>query len=52
MGKDIYGSKLTVIREGKVTKGVRLSVFVQGSYQLDREMYDTEVMFNDSCQVT
>jgi len=50
MGKDIYGSKLTVIREGKVTKGVRLSVFVQGSYQLDREMYDTEVMFNDSCQ--
>lgn len=51
LGKDIYGSKLRVIREGKLTKGLSLSVFVQGSYQLDREVYDAELMFNDSCQV-
>jgi hypothetical protein len=24
---------------------------MQGTYQLDREVFDTEIMFNDSCQV-
>lgn len=51
LNKDIFGSKLKVIRDGRTTKGISLNVFMQGTYQLDREVFDTEIMFNDSCQV-
>ncbi len=51
LNKDIFASKLRVVREGKVTKGIQMSLFMQGTYQLDREMFDAEVMLNDSCQV-
>ena len=51
LNKDIFGTKIKVLREGKVTKGICASIFMQGTYQMDREMYDAEIMFNDSCQV-
>lgn len=50
LNKDIFGSKITVIRENRTTKGICLSVFMQGLYQMDRDMYDTEINFNDSVQ--
>jgi hypothetical protein len=40
-----------VIRDGKQTKGVSISLFMQGTYQLDRTMLDGEIYFHDSCQV-
>ncbi|CAF0957521.1 unnamed protein product, partial [Brachionus calyciflorus] len=53
----IYGSKLTVLRDYNLatkqgfTKGISLSLFTQGlRYQLDRENFDAEIMFNDTCQ--
>lgn len=53
LNKDIFSSKLKVIREGKQTKGLVLKLFMQGTYQLDRETVhesEAEIMFNDSCQ--
>jgi len=51
LNKDIFASKLRVLRDGKLTRGIQMSLFMQGAYQMDREMFDAEVMLNDSCQV-
>jgi hypothetical protein len=50
LNKDIFGSKIKVLRDGKATKGISLNIFMQGTYQMDREVFDTEIMFNDTCQ--
>lgn len=50
LNKDLFCSKLTVLREGHVTKGIFLSLFMQGNYQLDRETAEVEILFDDSCQ--
>lgn len=55
LNKDIFSSKLKVIRDGRQTKGISLKLFMQGTYQLDRETVhdtDSDIMFNDSCQVS
>jgi hypothetical protein len=52
LNKDIFSSKLKVIREGKVTRGVKLSIFMQGTFQSDVENSEIEILFNDSAQVT
>ena len=51
LNKDVYSSQLKVIRDHKSTKGVRITIFMQGTYQLEREINDVEIMLNDSCQV-
>ena len=43
-----------MIRDARTTKGIGLKLFMQGTYQLDRETIqetDAELMFNDTCQV-
>ena len=53
LNKDIFSSKIKVVREGRKTKGITLDLFMQGTYQMDRETFEkanTEVSFNDSCQ--
>lgn len=50
LNKDIFSSKLRVIRDGKTTKGVKLSIFMQGSFQVEREMSEVDIMLNDSTQ--
>jgi len=53
LNKDIFCSKLTVIRENRNTKGISLKLFMQGTYQMDRETIqemESELLFNDSCQ--
>jgi hypothetical protein len=55
LNKDIFCSKLTVIRENRNTKGISLKLFMQGTYQMDRETIqemESELLFNDSCQVS
>jgi hypothetical protein len=49
--KDVFGSKIRAIREGKQTKGIHLSLFMQGLYQLDKEKFEAQIFFNDTCQV-
>ncbi len=54
LNKDIFSSKIKVNREGRVTKGLCLNLYMQGTYQLDRETIekvDADINFNDSCQV-
>lgn len=54
LNKDIFTTKLSVIRENKCTKSIQLNLFMQGiekSYQLDnRELLDVEISFDDTCQ--
>jgi len=53
LNKDTFSSKIRVIREGRQTKGISLDLYMQGTYQLERETFeksDAEVFFNDSCQ--
>lgn len=53
LNKDIFSSKIKVNREGRLTKGISLNLYMQGTYQLERETFektDVEVFFNDSCQ--
>lgn len=50
LNKDIFGSKMRVLRDGKQTKGILLSLFMQGLYQLDKENFEAQIMFNDTCQ--
>ena len=55
LNKDTFSSKIRVIRDGRQTKGISLDLYMQGTYQLERETFeksDAEVFFNDSCQVT
>jgi hypothetical protein len=60
LNKDIFGSKLKVIssspnddlvhRFKKIYNGVNLTVFTQGTYQLDREITNFDILFDHSCQ--
>lgn len=53
LNKDIFCSKLKVFRDTRNTKGISLKLFMQGTYQTDRETIqemDAELKFNDSCQ--
>lgn len=50
LNKDIFASKLRVVREGKSTRGIKLSLFMQGTYQLDRHQVESEIDFNNTCQ--
>lgn len=53
LNKDTFSSKIRVIRDGRQTKGISLDLYMQGTYQLERETFeksDAEVFFNDSCQ--
>jgi hypothetical protein len=55
LNKDIFSSKIKVYREGRQTKGITLDLYMQGTYQMDRQTCqksDAEVFFNDSCQVS
>lgn len=38
------------MREGRQTKGLHLHLFMQGTYQLDKETYEAQIFFNDTCQ--
>ena len=51
LNKDIFCSKVKVKRDSRSTKGIKLNTCMQGTFQLDREISDVEIMFNDSCQV-
>lgn len=54
LNKDVFANKITVLRDGKTTKGLQLNLFMQGAekaYQFDnREYLDVEVLFDDTCQ--
>jgi len=53
LNKDIFSSKIKVIRDGRCTKGISLNLYMQGTYQLDSETIEkteADVYFNDSCQ--
>lgn len=53
LNKDIFSSKIKVLRDGRSTRGIALNLYMQGTYQIDRETVekvDAEIYFNDSCQ--
>lgn len=53
LNKDIFSSKIRISRDGRKTRGISLNLYMQGTYQMDRETFeksDAEVFFNDSCQ--
>jgi hypothetical protein len=55
LNKDIFSSKIKTFRDGRKTRGISLNLYMQGTYQMDRETFeksDAEVFFNDSCQVS
>lgn len=53
LNKDIFTSKVKILREGKQTTGISLELYMQGTYEVDKdslEKSNAEVFFNDSCQ--
>jgi len=54
LNKDIFSSKLIVLREKNSTRGIHMHLFVQGIDKVythdNRETLEREILFNASCQ--
>ena len=55
LNKDVFATKIAVLRDGKTTKGLQMNIFMHGAekaYQFDsREYRDVDVLYDDTCQV-